>query len=313
MNLFPNKGGAFPMTISETYLELGLIGLGRSGEKPGWFGGHYGAALLAGYYMNREYDLPEHVREGIVRTSENFISKRAEFFLPYDNEQPDPALMEKVIAGLQANADRLSHSGHGLAYGFLALKALLDRPDLCIPSIVNGLYNTLIAASQGHGNRYYGIEEYADFGIDQVTDIPEYHGLKDMITTALAECGTVIPDATVDGNRYHFTGEVEHGLTHAQALVEFNRLGYDHLTQPGMVNHRIQMQLNRQLPEELLATEIKEPSFSTLFAEEYWGKTYDDPHALKIPYAALFLVNKLPAEQRAAAEKNVCKILCQMK
>jgi hypothetical protein len=297
--------------LDEKYLELGLTALGRTGEKPGWFGGHYGAAVLAAYYMDREYDLPEHVQAGLKRMADHFMIIHPDLFLPYENEQADPALMERLLDGLRANAARLSNSGHGLAYGFLALKGLLDRPDLCIPSIVNNFYNCLIESSQGSGDRYWGLEDYSTFGIDQVTDIPEYNSLDDMAERALAECRVIIPDQTIDGKRYHFTGEVEHGLTHAQALIEFHRLGYPELTKSGMVNHRIQMQLNRRIPDFMRETEIKEPPFDSLFAPEYWEKVYNDPHCLKVPYAALYLLHKLPEEKRAKAERDVCKILCQ--
>lgn len=301
------------MTINEKYLELGLHALGRSDEiHPGWFGGHFGAALLAAYYMNKEYDLPDHVRIGLKRIADHFIARSPQLFVPYENETPDPTLLNRVIEGLRANAARLSNSGHGLAYGFLALKAFTDRPDLLLPSIVTGFFNTLLDSSQGSGNRYFGLVDYSTYTLEQVTDIPEYRSLDDLGVRALTECSRVIPSATIDGKRYHFTGEVEHGLTHAQALYELARLGYIELTESGMHNHRIQMHLNRRIPEEYLHTEITDPPFETLFAPDYWSQVYNDPHALKVPYAALYLIRKLPADQQPAAERNVCKILCQM-
>ncbi|ARU60733.1 hypothetical protein CBW65_06255 [Tumebacillus avium] len=302
--------------MNERYLELGLTALGRTGEEPGWFGGHYGAAVLAAYYMDREFDLPEHVRTGIQNMADHYIATYPQLFTPYENEQADPALLERIIDGLRANTARLSHSGHGNAYGFLALKALLDRPDMLLPSIVNGFYNCLIASSEGSGNRYYGVEEYSTFTIDQVTDIPEYRNFDDLVERAMDECRHVYPGQVIDGKKYHFTGEIEHGLTHAQALIEYDRLGYPELTAAGLPNHRIQMQLNRNIPvdhEAVRGTEIVEPSFTSIFAPEFWGKTYTDPHCLKVPYAALYLLQRLPEEKRAEAEINMCKILVQMK
>ncbi|TCP52176.1 hypothetical protein EV586_11427 [Tumebacillus sp. BK434] len=301
--------------INERYLELGLTALGRTGEKPGWFGGHYGAAVLAAYYLDRDIDLPEHVRTGIQNMADHLIAASPELFVPYDGEQADPALLERILNGLRANTARLSHSGHGNAYGFLALRALLERPDMLLPSVVNGFYNCLIASSEGPGNRYYGIEDYSRFTVDQVTAIPAYQDLDELAERALEECRHIYPGQVIDGKKYHFTGEVEHGLTHAQALIEYDRLGFPELTEAGLPNHRIQMQLNRTVPvdhEQVRGTEIVVPPFTSIFAPEYWGRTYNDPHCLKVPYAALFLLQRLPEAKRAEAEYNVCKILGQM-
>ncbi|ASS73712.1 hypothetical protein CIG75_01110 [Tumebacillus algifaecis] len=300
--------------MNEHALELGLTALGRTGEEPGWFGGHYGAAVLAAHFMTREFDLPKHVRIGIEKMVDHFIATYPDLFVPYENEQADPALLARLIDGLRANTARLSHSGHGNAYGFLALKALLERQDLLLPSIVNGFYNCLIASSEGKGARYWGLDDYSTFTLDQVTDIPPYQSFADLVERSLDECSKIYPGRTIDGKRYHFTGEVEHGLTHAQALIEYARLGYSELTQAGLGNHRIQMQLNRRIPIELIGdSEIVDPPFTSIFAPEYWSQTYDDPHCLKVPYAALFLLHRLPEAKRAEAERNVCKILCQMK
>lgn len=301
------------MKVGAKYLELGLVALGRSGETGDWFSGHYGAALLAAYYMDKEFDLPEHVQNGLIRTCENFISKLPHLFVPYEAEQADPELINKVVEGLEANAKQLSHSGHGLAYGFLGLKALKERPDLCIPSIVNGFYETLIQATKANVDRYWGIPNYFELDPAEVEVIPEYRNLDDMMERALAECHRICPTQTLNGKRYHFTGEIEHGLTHGQALVEFTKLGYPHLTEMGLPNHRLQMRLNRQVPDEVLHTEIKEPPYASLFAPEHWEKTFNDPHATKVPYAALFMLQSLPEDQRAEAERNVCKIICQFK
>jgi hypothetical protein len=79
-----------------------------------------------------------------------------------------------------------------------------------------------------------------------------------------------------------------------------------------MVNHRVQLYLDRQMPEFVLQDEVKEPAFESITSEAYWAKTYKDPHALKVPYAALDLLNRLPEEERKKAERDVCKLLTLM-
>ncbi|HEU4962344.1 MAG TPA: hypothetical protein VFV52_00570 [Bacilli bacterium] len=301
------------MTVSEKYLELGLIGLGRTGETKGWFSGHYGAAMLAVYYMDREFDLPEHVQAGLVRNCESYLERFPDLFKPFAAEEADRRLLDKVVDALRANAERLSHSGHGLAFGFLGLKAFLDRPDMITPSIVDGFAEGLMYATKANPDRYWGIPNYFEFDPQEIEAIPEYRTLEDMAERALAECARIYPGKKLNGKMYHFTGEVEHGLTHGQALMEFERLGYGELTELSLPNHRIQMRLNRQIAPEVMHTEVKEPAFSQITSPKMWEKVYNDPHALKVPYAALYLIDKLPEEKRAEAERNVCKILSQMK
>lgn len=298
--------------VPEKYLELGLIGLGRGGQH-NWFNGHYGAALLAAYFMDREHELPTHVQEGLVRTCEHYIEQHPDWFTPFENETTDPSLMEQVFAWLGKNLEQLRSSGHGLALGVLGLKALLKRPDLCTTSVVDGLCKTLDRTTQDGGNRYYGIANYFDVTIDDVQDVPEYHSSQDMIQQAFDEMDILLPGKKIGEKFYHFTGEPEHGVTHAQALVELERLGYGELTKQGMINHRIQMHLNRQRPEELLDTQITDPGLTSIFDPTYWAKTFNDPHGIKVPYAALSLFKRLPVEARAKAEFNTLKILCQVK
>jgi hypothetical protein len=78
--------------IPEKDRELGLIELGRGGQH-NCFNGHYGAALLVAYFMDREHKLPPHVQEGLVRTCEHYIALHPDWFVPFENETSDPALI----------------------------------------------------------------------------------------------------------------------------------------------------------------------------------------------------------------------------
>jgi hypothetical protein len=68
----------------------------------------------------------------------------------------------------------------------------------------------------------------------------------------LAELQIVAPSRKAGDVFYHFTGELERGITFAHALVELNEMGYADLFKKGLPIHRLQMFLNRQRPEELL-------------------------------------------------------------
>ncbi|MFM1650689.1 hypothetical protein ACI7RC_01155 [Brevibacillus sp. B_LB10_24] len=296
------------MTLIHSYLELGLIGMARGGQLS-WFKGHFGAALLAGYFMNQEHDLPEHVKEGIVRTCESYRKQYPDWFGPLEPEEPNPRLMEEVISGLKANTQCLRTSGHGLALGVLALKALRERPDLTTPTVVKGLVNMLERTREDTPNRYWGVDNYFTMTREDVREIPAYSDTLAMARQAFAELQMIVPGRTLDGKKYFFDGEKTHGITHAHALAELERFGYDELVAAGQSNHLIQMHLNRQLPDFMLASEVKEPPFTSILSPAFWAKTYEDPHALKLPYAALALLKRLPKEERAKAELDTCKLL----
>lgn len=301
------------MRLLDSYLELGVVGMARAGAS-GWFGGHYGAALLAGYYMNQEHDLPEHVKEGIERTCEAYRELKPEWFVPLDQEeQADPSLLQHVIDGLRNNVKQLRTSGHGLALGVMALKALRQRPDLIRPSVVDGLVTLLQKTTEDRPNRYWGIPNYFEITVEDVkAEVASYDTTLEMTKRIFDELETIVPGRTIEGIHYFFAGEVEHNVTHGHALTDLERFGYHDLVQAGMANHRIQMYLDRQMPEFVLEDEVREPAFTEIFSPAYWEKTYTDPHALKVPYAALDLLKRLPAEERPAAERSVCKLLTIM-
>lgn len=300
------------MRLLDTYVELGVVAMARAATA-GWFGGHYGAALLAGYYMNQEHELPEHVKAGIERTCEAYRAQQPDWFLPIDeDEAPDATLLDQVVAGLEDNVAQLRTSGHGLALGVLALKALRERPDLIRPSIVDGLVKLLKATTEDRQTRYWGIVNYFEITETDIAGIEPYHTTVEMAERAFDELHTVIPGRVIDGLRYHFAGEVVHSVTHAQALTDLERFGYGELVTPGIRNHRMQLYLNRQIPDYVLEDEVKEPAFANIFSPVFWEKTYSDPHALKLPYAALDLLKRLPVEKRAVAERNLCKLLTIM-
>lgn len=305
-------GGKKNMRKLDSYLELGVIGMARGGQLS-WFNGHFGAALLAGYYMNREHQLPDHVKDGIERTCERYRHEHAEWFAPLEQEEANPMLLEHVIDGLRKNTEKLSTSGHGLALGVLALKALRDCPSLITPTVVNGLVNMLERTTEDEPNRYWDIDNYFTTLVDDTANIPEYRHTLDMITQSFKELHTIVPNRTIDGKMYFFSGELEHGITHAQALIELERFGHNELVLAGMKNQRLQMYLNQQRPDFMLENEVKKPAFTSIFAPEYWEKTFADPHALKFPYAVLDLLKRLPTSEQPEAKYNTCKLLTIMK
>ncbi|WP_308639359.1 hypothetical protein [Paenibacillus silvisoli] len=162
---------------------------------------------------------------------------------------------------------------------------------------------------QDRPNRYWGIADYLELTEADAHTIPAYTEAADMIERSFAELASVYPDQSIGGQTYFMAGEQEHGITHAHALLELERMGYGELTEQGMRTHRLQMLLNRAVPEVAISQEVKIPKFTDILSEDYWARTYNDPHALKVPYASLALLKRLPERDREIAAFNVCKLL----
>lgn len=224
--------------------------------------------------------------------------------------------MNQLIEGLLPNLTNLSTSGHGVTLAVLGLKALRDRPDLLTPSIVRGILKLMEDAAVEHKlARYYGIEDYTQLDLAEISlsEIPPYRNASDLARRALSELELVLPDQHVDGKFYFFAGELEHGVTHAHALIELERLGYAQLAKLGQSNHRLQMKLNRLKPQALSTQGVEAAEGASITGSAYWSKRYEDPHAIKVPYAALALLQYVPPEQREDMERDVCKLLSLMK
>ncbi|MGY5344207.1 VOC family protein [Paenibacillus glucanolyticus] len=310
-----SEGKGDDMDISDQYLEDGLTALSRGGEV-GWFEGHVGGAYLAAYYLQKEHNLPQDVRQGLAANCRHLRSQHEDWFEPYPSELAKPELMDQLVEGLLPNLTNLSTSGHGVTLGVLGLKALRDRPDLLTPSIVRGLLKLMEDAAHEHKlARYYGIEDYTRQSLPELSfsDIPPYQDASDLASRALSELQLVLPDQHYEGKYYFFAGELEHGITHAHALIELERLGYTQLARLGQGNHQRQTILNRLRPQELAHQEIKVSDEASIMDSSYWSGLYEDPHAIKVPYAALALLQYVPQGRRVELERDVCKLLSLMK
>ncbi|WLR50800.1 hypothetical protein LC040_16290 [Bacillus tianshenii] len=297
--------------IDQSYLEKGLTALAHAGTKS-VFSGHYGAAFLAAYFMNESHDLPSYVQEGLVRNCEQIEQSHSEFFQLFEQATASKDLVDKLVRSIDLNLAQLRSSGHGVILGVLALKALLERPELCTEKIVEGITLLVENAVDDRGDRYYGYDDYRIVESNDVFGIPEYHSIVDMVEVAFAECRFAAPDRKVGNRFYFFSGELEHGVTLAHAIVELDKLGYNSLVKKGLAIHRIQMHLNRQRPEEVLREVVVKPTYSSVFDESYWRQTFTDPHSIKVPYSALSLFKDLSEQKKREAEFNICKVLSNL-
>ncbi|MBS7530506.1 hypothetical protein IC619_008385 [Hazenella sp. IB182353] len=294
--------------MDQSYLQKGLMALANASEQ-NVFTGHYGAAFIAAYFMDRENQLPDHVTESITSYLARVEEKQTKFFINIDKSPSVTDDFEPLLRAIKRNLEVLRSSGHGVIYGMLALKAFQHAPQLATELLVQRIAQLIDKALQDRQNRYYQIENYQILTEKDVLGIPVYQSMQDLMELALAECRWVIPDQKVGDDFYFFTGELEHGVTFAHALVELEKMEYKELARHGWHVHRLQMYLNRQVPHHLMNQVVIVSDKASILDEGYWKKEMQDPHFIKVPYAALSLLKNLPTHKRKIAEHHICQIL----
>ena len=125
------------MSLDESYLEKGLIGMARS---KGWFNAHLGAAVLAGYYMCKENKLSDGTVAGIKKQLDALVQIHKTQFSPFPKLEADKSLIEDVPTALApAVKGGLRAHGHAVIYTALSTRALRDVPHMSVPPIINRL------------------------------------------------------------------------------------------------------------------------------------------------------------------------------
>ncbi len=123
--------------LDDSYLVRGLTGMVRA---EGWFDAHWGAGVLAGYYLCRDNHLGEATTLGIKSQLDTVIRLRAAQFAPLAKEPADRALIEEVPkALLPAMQGGLRAHGHAVIFTSLSVKALRDVPHMAQPALVKRL------------------------------------------------------------------------------------------------------------------------------------------------------------------------------
>jgi hypothetical protein len=226
------EGSSSADGMGDEYLVLGLTGLARACEQPGWFQAHWGAAVLAACYLCREHDLDDRL-VGAIRTQvDAMIEKRASYFRPLEPQQADAALVEQVARALEQPISGLRSHGHAATFAALALRALDDAPEMATPSVIEGLCRI----SQRIGRN----KPLADHAYNREHPLPAYTGERS-IAEAVYDCilryegVRYLPADAGGARRPNFT----HEITYSDALIQLHRMGYAELAHRGHAPHGI--------------------------------------------------------------------------
>ncbi len=303
--------------VPDEYLYRGLCALARA-HRAGTMAGHLGAAVVAGYFLAREWlghdaAVAEAIRHELdrIRAGEErlwFDPARTgitveELFEPFENAEIVRNGIARLTKALWASVDRLRQSGHNVIFASLALKAIALRPQFAQEPVVAGLERLLgLFASAGPGRGYYGRERgwqwppRAPLADDRL--VPVYRSPRAAARVVLSVL------ANHAGERRRGYGGLFHLITHARALLDLEELGARELARAALAAHRQHVRAWLGLPrvdQELgtLKRAIELPD-----SPEYWRRHRQSvqwsgwlTHRLKVLYAFHALLPLAPTEQ----------------
>ncbi len=291
-------------------VEKGLIGLANAGSLDGgnWFVGHFGAEVLslAFLLLNKQVE-PD--AEGLVfkRIDEIFTVQAKFFDTPINSSTAtktksigaSPELND-LESKVQACSSQLYIDGHHTIYGALALKAFNLYPELVKPALIQGLTSLLTVCESAGFDRYYKLPSKA------LTDkklIEKYTFTSPLCAaeSALEQHHTIYPDGEADGQFYFFSGSRLHLITHAQAILDLQNLGYDDIASNALkayTQHCICINESKSPTDvQPIKAEAKLDPRKTSF----WLRAKSNPHHGKLAYAVLDIFTASPKCQQQLA------------
>ncbi|MBL9118211.1 MAG: hypothetical protein JNJ83_24610 [Verrucomicrobiaceae bacterium] len=207
--------------VDPDYIAKGLTAMANAQT---WFDAHWGAGILAGYYLCRDHPLDGETKLSIQAQMDAVVETRGEQFAPIKAEPSDEALLPNISKALRPAMDGgLRAHGHAVIFASLALRALRDAPHMAQPSLVDrlcGLSRQIArlkpqvpsSGSQPYANTQEVIE--ATF-------------------TSLARFRPLLGHPDI--KRPNFT----HMVTHTEALMNLEALGEHELARMGHTGHQI--------------------------------------------------------------------------
>jgi hypothetical protein len=246
--------------LDDSYLVKGLTGMVRA---DGWFDAHWGASVLAGYYLCRENPLSEQTTTGIKKQLDAVIRLRAAQFAPLPEEPANETWIEDVPKALRpAIEGGLRAHGHAVIFASLSTKALRDVPQMAQPSLIQGLC---------------GLSRQIAKTVARKPDAPE---------TSYADTQAMI-DATFDslarfkglvGSPWIRRPNFTHMTTHTEALMNLEIMGYPDLAKAGHAGHRIH--IGAPVPEIELATDASadRATLEAVMSKSYWNDEANQEH-----------------------------------
>ncbi|MDX2370820.1 MAG: hypothetical protein QNK36_20860 [Colwellia sp.] len=292
----------------KTIIEQGLIGLANAGALNGgnWFVGHFGAEVLSLAFLLLNKRVEKSAEQLVLDRIEEVLETQDQFF-----ETPLPQVNAAKSFGLEdfENAvenciSNLYVDGHHTIYSALALRGFSEYPELARPEIIQGLIALLDACEAAGFDRFYGLD-HESFSNKILLEKFAFNSPLDAAEVALAQHREVITDREAAGKFYFFSGSRLHLVTHAQALLELDQLGYANLVKsglPGFTKHCICIDASA-VPQGAEPYKVKQPLDPRQAG--FWQRAKNNPHHGKLAYSVLELFNALPQKNQANTLKEL--------
>ncbi|MCB1087708.1 MAG: hypothetical protein KDM63_11730 [Verrucomicrobiae bacterium] len=243
---------ANPEALDKSYLERGLAGMAQS---QGWFEAHWGAAVIAGYYLCKENPLGNETVSDIRNQLDTMIRLQPEQFAPMPESPADESLIDQIPAALKPAVEGgLRAHGHAVIYASLSVKALREVPHMAQRNLIDKLC--------GHSRQ---IARKAPEKPENPTAYSDSQAMVEALFNSLARFEPLVGYPSV--MRPNFT----HMTTHTEALMNLEAMGYPDIARAGHLGH--QAHLAAPVPEFDSAGEPKVETAASLegiIHPNYW-------------------------------------------
>jgi hypothetical protein len=274
----------------KSIIEQGLVGLANAGVLNGgnWFVGHFGAEVLSLAFLLLNKRVDKSTEPLVLDRIGGVINAHTQFFeTPLPMMQAAKSLRLKDFEEkVETSISNLYVDGHHTIYSALALRALSLYPELARPEIIDGLIALLDACETAGYDRYYGLNNRS-FTDKKLIEKFSFNSSLKAAEVMLSQHCAVITDRDVDGEYYFFSGSRLHLITHAQALLELEQLGYANLVKvglSGLTKHCICIEASA-VPNGAEPYKVKHKLDPR--AANFWQRAKTNPHHGKLAYGVL--------------------------
>jgi len=240
--------------IDQSYLVLGLDALSHASGGDYFRDGHFGASVIAAYFLCRENGLDRPTQDTIGTIIERDL-RPATAFRPAPAEEPDGSLIDQVLETLSVGIADLREVGHNVIFGAAALEAFHAVPASITPFRTGGVCS-LIAS-------FHATQNVALDAHDGVPDLGDASGFSEFLCREFLEAGR-----RYAGRGQGWTG---HLLTFGHAVLTLSTLGYADLATSARAAFRMYVTTVRGGPRESDPhIPDHQPSALTPLDQAYW-------------------------------------------
>ncbi|MBK8038383.1 MAG: hypothetical protein IPK22_14815 [Verrucomicrobiaceae bacterium] len=254
------KASAKAEPLSADYLAHGLTAMARAQT---WFDAHWGAGVLAGYYLCRDHPLDAATVAGIQREMNAVMEVRAEQFSPM-KEGPVVAnrLAEVTDALRPAMRGGLRAHGHAVIFASLATRALRDAPQMARAEIIEPLCGISRQIAKLKPQR-------------PAADAKGYTDTQTMIETAFDNLVRFQPLlGHPEIRRPNFT----HMITHTEALMNLEQMGFADLAREGHLGHRVHLSAAVPVVPQKASNTAHQVALERVMNGSFWSDAVNTQH-----------------------------------